>query len=156
MAEEARRAIGSGLGIGPMADISDMIEGAERSRRLPAGGEAAVHVTPYGMCVRHWTISPCARHGACAAGDRQMIVKGDPAQRQEVAGALHENSVLLGRAMAEVEEGQKGADKHAWQYRLAEVTALEATLAVHDDPSIEDGTLYQLDLPAVLARRRRK
>jgi hypothetical protein len=32
-----------------------------------------------------------------------------------------------------------------------EVAALEATLAVHDDPSIAEGILVQFDLPVVLA-----
>jgi hypothetical protein len=43
-----------------------------------------------------------------------------------------------------------GAGKYA-QHLVREVAALEATLAVHDDPSIAEGTLVQFDLPVVLA-----
>jgi hypothetical protein len=149
MAEEARRAIGSGRGIGPMADIAQSMEPRDRDTFLE-GVLAAVHTTPFGMCARDWTVSPCARHGACAACDKQMITKGDPAQRKEIARSLRENRILLDRAMAEVEDGQAGADEHAW-HLVREVTALEATLAVHEDPSVADGTLVQLDLPTILA-----
>jgi hypothetical protein len=150
LAEDARRAIGAGEAMGPMAQIAAAKEPRDRDTFLQAV-VAAAHVTPFGMCVRDWTVSPCARHGACAACDKQMIVKGDPSQREEVARCLKENRVLLDRAMGEVEEGQVGADEHAW-HLVREVTALEATLAVHDNESIKDGTLYQLDLPAVIAK----
>ena len=149
MAEEARRAIGSGRSIGPMAEIAQSMEPRDRDTFLEAV-LAAVHITPFGMCARDWTVSPCERHGACAACDKQMITKGDPAQRQEIARGLRENRILLDRAMGEVEDGQAGADEHAW-HLLREVTALEATLAVHEDPSVADGTLVQLDLPKILA-----
>ncbi|MVT64848.1 hypothetical protein GPL21_06975 [Bradyrhizobium pachyrhizi] len=150
MAEEARKAIGSGRGIGALADIARSKEPRDRDRFLE-GTVAAVHITPFGMCVRDWTVSPCARHGACAACEMQMITKGDPGQRNQIARSLRENQILLDRAMAEVEDGQAGADDHAW-HLVREVTALEATLAVHDDPSIADGTLVQLDLPAIVAK----
>jgi hypothetical protein len=63
---------------------------------------------------------------------------------------LRENRILLERANAEAEDGQVGAGNHA-RHLAREVAALEATMAIHDDPSIVDGTYVQLDLPAQLA-----
>jgi hypothetical protein len=149
LAEEARRAIGSGLGIGPIAEIARSKEPRDRDTFLEAV-LATAHITPYGMCARDWITSPCVRHGACAACEKQTIVKGEPAHREEIARSLRENRILLDRANAEVEDGQSGADGYA-RHLVREVAALEATLAVHDDPSIAEGTLVQFDLPVVLA-----
>ncbi|MET4717150.1 hypothetical protein ABIF63_001256 [Bradyrhizobium japonicum] len=154
LAEEARQAIRSGLAKGAVAEIAAAKEPRDRDAFLESV-VAAVHITPYGMCVRDWTFSPCARHGACVACEKHAIEKGQPAHRAEIARSLRENQILLDRAMAQAEEGQIGADKHAWHlYR--EVAVLEATLRVHDDPSIADGTLHQLDVPAVLAEAERE
>ena len=111
---------------------------------------ATAHITPFGVCFRDWITSPCDRHGACVACEKQTILKGEPAHREEIVRSLRENRVLLDRANAEVEDGQSGAGKYA-QHLVREVAALEATLAVHDDPSIAEGTLVQLDVPTVLA-----
>jgi hypothetical protein len=150
LAEEARKAIESGLSIGPMAEIARSKEPRDRATFLEAV-LATVHITTYGMCARDWITSPCDRHGACAACEKQTIVKGEPAHREEIARSLRENRILLDRANAEVENGQSGAGKYA-QHLVREVAALEATLAVHDDPCIAEGTLVQLDLPAVRAQ----
>jgi hypothetical protein len=150
LAEQSRTRLGTGNGVGSIAEIARSKEPRDREAFLEAV-VATVHVTPYGMCVKDWTASPCTRHGACASCEKQMIDKGEPAQRTEIARRLRENRILLDRAMAEVKENQEGAYQHAW-HLVREVTALEATLAVHDDQSIADGTLCQLDLAAVLTK----
>jgi hypothetical protein len=109
---------------------------------------ATAHITEYGMCARDWLSNPCVRHGACSACEKQLILKGDPEHRQAIARTLRENQILLARATAEAEDGQRGAGNHA-RHLKREVAALEATMAIHDDPAIADGTYVQLDLPAL-------
>ncbi|TFW55931.1 hypothetical protein CT676_38010 [Bradyrhizobium sp. MOS001] len=151
LGEDARRAIGNGLAIGPIADIALSInEPRERETFLQAV-LATAHITPYGMCARDWLSSPCARHGACAACDKQLIRKGDLEHRKEVERSLRENLILLERAQAEADDGQVGAGNHA-RHLAREVAVLEATLEIHESPSIADGTYVQLDLDEVVAR----
>ncbi|WP_456738961.1 hypothetical protein [Bradyrhizobium sp. USDA 4471] len=151
LGEEARQAIGSGLAIGPIADIALSInEPRERDTFLQAV-LATAHITPYGMCARDWLTSPCVRHGACAACDKQLIRKGDAEHRKEIERSLRENLILLERALVEAEDGQVGAGNHA-RHLAREVAVLEATLEIHDSPSIADGTYVQLDLEEVVAK----
>lgn len=103
------------------------------------------------MCARDWLSQPCVRHGACGACEKQLIQKRELEHRKAIARNLNENRILLDRANAEAEDGQIGAGNHA-RHLMREVAALEATLAVHDDPSIADGTYVQLDLPSLLAK----
>ncbi|MBP1097515.1 hypothetical protein [Bradyrhizobium diazoefficiens] len=151
LGEAARQAIGEGLAIGPIADIALAInEPRDRDTFLQAV-LATVHITPYGMCARDWLTSPCARHGACAACEKQLIRKGDVEHRKEIERSLHENLVLLERAQAEADDGQVGAGNHA-RHLAREVAVLEATLEIHESPSIADGTYVQLDLDEVVAK----
>ncbi|MET3973024.1 hypothetical protein [Bradyrhizobium sp. S3.9.1] len=150
LGKEAREAIGSGLAIGPMADIAQSInEPRDRDTFLEAV-LATAHITQYGMCARDWLTSPCVRHGACAACEKQLIQKGEPEHRKEIERSLRENRILLEKAKAEVEDGQVGAGNHA-RHLAREVAVLEATLEIHDSPSIADGTYVQLDPAEVLA-----
>lgn len=112
---------------------------------------ATAHITEYEMCARDWLSQPCVRHGACGACEKQLIQKRELEHRKAIARNLNENRILLDRANAEAEDGQIGAGNHA-RHLMREVAALEATLAVHDDPSIADGTYVQLDLPSLLAK----
>jgi hypothetical protein len=91
------------------------------------------------------------RHGACAACDKQLIRKGDAEHRKEIERSLRENLILLERALVEAEDGQVGAGNHA-RHLAREVAVLEATLEIHDSPSIADGTYVQLDLEEVVAK----
>jgi hypothetical protein len=149
LAADARKAIGAGLGIGPIAEIARSKEPRDRDTFLEAV-LATAHITPFGMCGRDWIMNPCDRHGACVACEKQTIIKGEPAHREEIARSLRENRILLDRANAATEDGQWGADRHAG-HLVREVAALEATLAVHDNASIAEGTLVQLDLAAIPA-----
>ena len=108
------------------------------------------HITEYGMCARDWLSQPCVRHGACAACEKQPIRKGDLEHRKSIARSLRENLILLERARAEDEDGQRVPRNHA-RHLAREVAALKATMSVHDNPSIADGSYVQLDLPALAA-----
>ncbi|MGX1167096.1 hypothetical protein AB7M16_003362 [Bradyrhizobium sp. USDA 372] len=149
LAENARKELGQGRGIGAMADIARSKTPRDRDTFLEAV-LATAHITPYGMCARDWISSPCPRHGACAACDKHTILKGDPEHREEIVRSLRENRILLARAKAEQEDGQAGAGNYV-RHLEREIAALEAALAKHDDASIPEGTLVQLDLPAILA-----
>jgi hypothetical protein len=150
LGREARKALGEGFGIGPLLEITQSFrEPADRDRFLEAV-LATAHITEYGMCARDWLSQPCVRHGACAACEKQLIRKGDAEHRESIARSLRENLILLERATAEDEDGQRGAGNHA-RHLAREVAALRATMSVHDDPSIADGSYVQLDLPALTA-----
>lgn len=151
LAREARKAIGEGRGMGPLAKIAGSIRSPRDRDTFLEATLATAHITEYGMCSRDWLSNPCVRHGACAACEKQLIHKGNADHRQATARHLHENRILLARATAEAVDGQRGAANHA-RHLVREVAALEATMAIHDDPSIGDGTIVQLDLPAILAK----
>jgi hypothetical protein len=73
MGEDARKAIGEGFGIGPIAAIAGTFrEPRDRDTFLKAV-LATAHITEYGMCARDWLSNPCVRHGACAACEKQLI-----------------------------------------------------------------------------------
>lgn len=149
LGREARAALGDGFGIGPIADIARTFkEPADRDTFLEAV-LATAHITEYGMCARDWLSQPCVRHGACAACEKQLIKKGDPEHRESIARSLRENLILLERARAEEDDGQRGAGNHA-RHLAREIAALTRTMSVHDDPSIADGSYVQLDLPALV------
>jgi hypothetical protein len=150
LAREARKAIGEGFGIGPLAVIAQSIRSPRDRDTFLEATLATAHITKFGMCARDWLSNPCVRHGACAACEKQLIHKGNADHRQEISRSLRENRILLARAEAEAEDGQRGAGNHA-RHLAREVAALEATMAIHDDPSVADGTYVQLDLPAILA-----
>ncbi|MCK1704913.1 hypothetical protein IVA86_26760 [Bradyrhizobium sp. 146] len=150
LGREAREAIGEGFGIGPIAEIARSFKGPRDRDTFLEAVLATAHVTEYGMCARDWLSSPCVRHGACAACEKQLIRKGDAQHRESIARNLRKNRILLARADAEAEEGQRGAGNHA-RHLAREIAALDATIAVHDDPSIPDGSYVQLDLPALIA-----
>jgi hypothetical protein len=151
MGEDARKAIGEGFGIGPIAEIAGTFKKPRDRDTFLKAVLATAHITEYGMCARDWLSNPCVRHGACAACEKQLIRKGDPEHRRAIAHSLEENRILLAHATAEAEDGQRGAGNHA-RHLAREVAALEATMAIHDDPSIADGTYVQLDLPAILGQ----
>jgi hypothetical protein len=142
LAEDARTALGQEIGIGPIAEIARSKQPRDRDTFLEAV-LATAHITPYGMCARDWISSPCSRHGACVACDKQTILKGDPEHRAEIVRSLRENRILLERAKAEHEDGQVGADNYV-RHLERELAVLEATLA------IADGTIVQLDLPTIV------
>jgi hypothetical protein len=150
LGQEARKALGDGFGIGPIADIARSFKSPRDRDTFLETVLATAHITEYGMCARDWLSNPCVRHGACAACEKQLIRKGDPEHRQSIARNLHENRILLAHASAEAKDGQRGAANHA-RHLAREIAALEATMAIHDDPSIADGTYVQLDLPAIYA-----
>jgi hypothetical protein len=151
LAKDIRRAFSEGLVHGPIAEIARSINQPRDRDTFLETILATAHITEYGMCARDWLSNPCVRHGACASCDKQLIRKGDTDHKQSIIRTLRENRILLTRATEEVEDGQRGANNHA-RHLAREVAALEATMAIHDDPSIADGSYVQLDLPAILEK----
>jgi hypothetical protein len=71
-------------------------------------------------------------------------VKGDSSHRARVELLLDEEAATLSRAIAEVEDGTYGASNFV-DHHLRMIAGYRRMLEIHDDASIVDGTLVQLD-----------
>ena len=143
MAKRAREMLAKGRVVGPVAEIHDRLPPVRREefRRVQF---ATAHTTDLGMCANDWSLLPCMEHGSCADCSQHLVVKGDPDQRRRAQELLEEHEFLLAAARTEADDGTYGASNYVAHHRRM-VDALEAVLAVHDDPTTEDSTLVQLD-----------
>lgn len=144
MAKRAREMLAKGKVVGPVAEVHDRLPPVRREefRRTQF---ATAHTTDLGMCANDWSLTPCTEHGSCAGCSQHLVIKGNPDQRRRAQELLEEHEFLFAAARTEADDGTYGASNYVAHHRRM-VDALKATLAVHDDPAIEDGTLVQLDL----------
>jgi hypothetical protein len=120
----ARGAITSGAVIGAVADVYHQIavtDAADADRFLD-GHIQAVHVTPYGLCVHDFALTPCAFHLNCLRGCPDYLV--DPADEVQRA-TLVQLKRRTGEALAAARQAGTVAD--AW------VRAHEETLVGIDN-----------------------
>ncbi|SEH87722.1 tyrosine-type recombinase/integrase [Tardiphaga sp. OK245] len=133
-------------GIGPLAELARASADAEENESLLEAVLPTAHETDHGLCTRGWAFGPCARYGICAGCEKQMILKGDREHRRAAAETLRENQLLLAHANEQGNGVRRGASNQI-RFLETEIATLEATLSIHDDISIADGTYVQLDLP---------
>lgn len=141
LAERARELMDAGRMKGALADMADTLPPADRSAFL-ASQIATAHTTDIGMCVNDWSLAPCHHHGSCADCCDHLVVKGDTAQRERAETLLAETEHVLVKARQEMADESYGASNWvAHQERM--LAGVRSILAVHDDPSVPDGTLVQ-------------
>ena len=143
LAEKARALLAEGKMQGPVADTYAGLPPVERSA-FSLVHLATVHTTEIGLCVHDWATAPCPHHGACADCRDCAIVKGDPVHRARIEVLLEDEETLIARAIAEMDDGTYGASNYFEHHRRM-AAGYRRMLAIHDDESIEDGTLVQID-----------
>lgn len=143
LAEKARSLLAQGKMQGPVADTYTRLPPVERSA-FSLVHLATVHTTEIGLCVHDWATAPCPHHGACADCRDCAIVKGDPVHRARIEVLLEDEEALIARAIAEMDDGTYGASNYVEHHRRM-AAGYRRMLAIHDDASIEDGTLVQID-----------
>lgn len=143
LAEKARTMLEQGRMAGPIAITFERLPPVDR-KAFSLVHLATVHTTDIGMCLHDWGTAPCPHHGACATCRDSAILKGDPIHRHRIETLLGEEEATLRRALAEVEDGTYGASNFVEHHRRM-ADGYRQMLAIHDDLSIEDGTLVQLD-----------
>lgn len=104
---------------------------------------ATVHTTDIGLCFHDWGTAPCPHHGACATCRDCGIVKGDPMHRARIELLLHDEEMVLAKALFELGDGTYGASNWVEHHRRT-AAGYRAMLAIHDDPGIEDGSIVQV------------
>jgi len=144
LAEGAREMLTKGRVVGPIAEVHDRLPPVRREEFRRAQF-ATAHTTDLGMCANDWSLVPCLEHGGCAGCSEHLVDKGNAGQRCRAEETRAEHDFLLAAAEAEAADDTYGASNYVAHHRRMR-DALDAILAVHDDPSIEDGTLVQLNL----------
>ncbi len=144
LAEKARELLSKGMARGPLARIAARLDPVRRADFVRSQVTTA-HTTDLGMCANDWSLAPCMAHGACAKCEQHLLEKGNQEQRERARQMRDEHEALLAVAEAEASEETYGASNFV-EHHKAMRDSLDQVLAVHDDPTIRDGDLIQLDL----------
>ncbi|WP_137131169.1 hypothetical protein [Rhizobium sp. FY34] len=143
---QIREALDDGSGIGPMFEAAKGT-GVNRpvDRREFADAQiGAALVTELGICVHDYSLLPCQTHGDCLGCSENVFVKGDLKHKERVAKRLALNEKQLADAVEAIGNDYYGADKWVQAHEIS-IEKLRRMLAIHDDPSIPDGTIVNLD-----------
>lgn len=142
LGREMRKVLETEAMKGPIADTAEQLAPVDRDAFLK-GRFATAHFTSIGACVQDFSLAPCPSHGACAGCSEHLVVKGKSEHRAEAERLLDEHQSMLDMAKTEMADGTYNAS--AWvTHNEKMVDGLKKTIAVHDDPSIADGTLVQV------------
>ena len=126
---------------GALAETVQTLPPVERESFLKARFTTA-HFTSIGACVQDFSLAPCPSHGACAGCSEHLVVKGKSEHRREAERLLQEHQAMLDVARSEMADGTYNAT--AWvQHNEKVVEGLKKTIAVHQNPTIADGTVVQ-------------
>lgn len=140
LAEKGRSLMGNGQVMGLLADFHASLPPVEREAFRNSVYETA-HVTDIGMCDHNFFSSPCPElsDSACSSCEHLNVVKGDHQSKMRALQNREDTAWLLERAMEEMGEETEGASNFVESHALR-IDALDRILAVHDDPTIPDGT----------------
>jgi len=138
LAEKARDLMANGQVMGALADVHDRLPPVEREGFRDTVF-ATAFVTEIGMCDADFMSAPCPEIGACATCEHCNIKKGDAAGRARSLKDLEDSRWLHDRAIEEEGEGAIGASNYIEAHRQR-IESLEKIVAIHDDPTIPDGT----------------
>ncbi|MFD2262592.1 hypothetical protein ACFSM5_06810 [Lacibacterium aquatile] len=143
LAERSRTLLANGQVRGAIAEIHDRLPPTTRE----AFRESMLntqHTTDIGGCINDWSLAPCPTHASCAKCNDLLVVKGDEKQRTNTETLLEEHKWMRERALVELNDGTYGASNHL-AHNDAMIEGLNKALAVHDDVTIPDGTLVQIN-----------
>ena len=145
--DRARRAgekMRKGETAGPVAKAVLKINDPVRREEFTKSLNRTAHVTDLGTCVHDWDALPCQKHGSCWNCFELRVEKGNSEQRQRAEVALRQTQAELDEALAEEEGGTIGADRWV-ETHTRTIASLKSIISIHDDPTIPDGFLVQVD-----------
>lgn len=139
------RALDDGEGFGPMFEASRKqgINGPVTRHEFFAAQIGSALATDFGYCVHDYSLLPCMVHGDCDGCSENVFLKGDVDHRAKVEHRLELTERQRTAALAAMESGTAGADRWVAQH-TATIARLRRMIAIHDDPSIPDGTPVNL------------
>lgn len=95
--------------------------------------------TRYGICMHHWTISPCEKSGDCLNCSDLLHCKGHKSSLEAVRVERGQVAENLKAAEDAIAAGTRAATRWVTQHRLY-LQRLDAILEMHQDSSIPDGS----------------
>lgn len=143
--DQIRQALDDGQGIGPMFEAAK-VTGIRRpvdQREFVDAQIGSALVTELGICVHDYSLLPCQTHGDCLDCSENVFVKGDLKHRGRIAKRLALTEKQLADALLAMGDDFYGADKWVQAHQKS-IEKLRKILAIHDDPSIPDGTIVNL------------
>ncbi len=99
--------------------------------------------TRYGICMHPWTVSPCEKSADCLNCSELLHCKGHKASLDAVIEERDRVKENLDAALAEIEAGRRAATRWVEQFQKY-LERLNSVIAMHNDPSIEDGSPVQM------------
>ncbi|MCK1627502.1 hypothetical protein IVA98_31185 [Bradyrhizobium sp. 160] len=127
---------------GRIVDAVDRLPPTDRDAFIEARINT-LHITDIGACIQDWSLTPCSKYGQCGGCGDHLVIKGNPEHKARTARLLAEHESMLAQAKAEMDEGTYGAsDWVAHNQKI--VDGLRKTLAVHENPDLEDGKMVQV------------
>lgn len=142
---QIREAVADGRAIGPMFEAAKSI-GINQPVSQRDFFEAQIGsalVTDSGFCVHDYSLLPCQAHGDCLGCSENVFVKGDASHRSRISKRISLTEKQLSDATAAASDGLFGADRWVSHHAKA-IQRMQEMLAIHDDPSIPDGTIINL------------
>ncbi|WEK44308.1 MAG: hypothetical protein P0Y64_05730 [Candidatus Sphingomonas colombiensis] len=134
----------TGEAAGPVAQATRSIKDPVRREEFVKSVSRTAHVTDLGICVHPWDALPCQKHGSCSDCGELRVEKGNVEQRERAAKNLIDTEADLAIAFEEEADGTINADRWVDAHeRMA--SSLKKIIAIHDDPSIPDGHIVQVD-----------
>jgi hypothetical protein len=104
----------------------------------------SAHTTDYGICIHDYSLLPCQVLGDCLGCSENVFAKGDKKHREKIEKRLELAMVQLDQSRQAEEGGIYGADRWT-QDHLRKIETMRTILAIHQDDSIPDGTIINLE-----------
>ncbi|PSJ59877.1 hypothetical protein [Pseudaminobacter soli (ex Li et al. 2025)] len=142
---QIRKALDDGTASGPMFEAT-RIQGPNRPvdpRDFVEAQLGSALVTDVGICVHDYSLLPCQAHGNCVGCSENVFIKGDPKHRENIEQRLDLANVQLAHALEAMGEEFHGSDRWVDAHRR-NIDRMKRMLAIHNDPSIPDGTVVAL------------
>ncbi|WP_242218835.1 hypothetical protein [Shinella zoogloeoides] len=143
--DQVRAALDDGKGTGPMfeaAKVTGIKPPVDHREFLDAQIGSAL-VTELGICVHDYSLLPCQTHGDCLDCSENVFIKGDLKHKERVGKRLSLTEKQLADALLAMGDDFYGADRWVQAHQRS-VEKLRGILVIHDDPSIQDGTVVNL------------
>lgn len=145
MLSQIRAAFADGTGIGPMFEVGRMVginRPVDRKEFADAQIGAAL-TTELGICVHDYSLLPCQTHGDCLGCSENVFIKGDAKHRERIEKRLVLTQKQLDDALWAMGADYFGADRWV-QSHDASIAKMREMIAIHDDPTVPDGTVVSL------------
>lgn len=133
-------------GAGPLfeAASSERINRPVSRKDFLAAQIGSAHTTDYGICIHDYSLLPCQVLGDCLGCSENVFVKGDKKHREKIEKRLELAMAQLDQSLQAEAGGIYGADRWT-QDHLRKIETMRTILAIHQDDSIPDGTIINLE-----------